>query len=167
MKTNMKWVNFLVAGVVLSVCSIVESYPPPILIPDGRSTPEPTSIPYRITTLPNSRSPEGIMAIVPAKYYATESRAASLAAFQLRRYSKQRLQRWRRLYIFVFKDAETAEFFNRYQTKRKNAPLQNADYIKLQTVWPSTLVRYEYRNKKEYVLYPSKNPRGWWKAKTR
>jgi len=124
-------------------------------------------MPYRITVLPNPRINEGIMAMVPTESNVTQSRAASMAAFQRRRYSARQMSRWRRFYIFVFKDAKTAAAFNRYQAKRKNAPLQNADYIKLQNVWAKTLVRYEWSNKKEYVVYPSKNPRGWWKVKTR
>ena len=107
------------------------------------------------------------MAIVPTEANVTDSRAASLAALQARRYSRNQVQRWRRFHIFVFKGLPTGRAFNAYYVARKRAPLTQADYLKLQKVWPKTLVRYECSNRKEYLVYPSQNPRGWWKVKAR
>ena len=155
MKTRIRWMCLSVVGVVLAVGAIASSSSP------GPTEPT-TAAPCMPTTFPNPRASEGIMALVPTKPNLGPHQAAALAAFVRRQYSKAQMKQWKRFYIFVFKDAKTAGAFSRYQAKRKNMPLQNADYIKLKTIWPKTLVRYEYRNQKERVLYPQNNPNGWW-----
>jgi hypothetical protein len=102
------------------------------------------------------------MAIVPTEANLGESQAAALAQFTLSRYSKSQIKRWSRFYIFVFKDTRTAETFNDYMRSRRGARLTTADYQALSDIWPNTLVRYEYRNQHEYIVYPSKNPSGWY-----
>jgi len=122
----------------------------------------PVALPYKITTLPNSNRPYGTMALVPTEANVSESRAASLAAFQLRRYSKGQVSRWNEFHIFVFKDMQSAQVFNDYVKAFRTKPLTSNDYNNLKNIWPNTLVRYQYYNQREYVDYPSKNPSGWW-----
>ena len=115
--------------------------------------------------LPHPKAPVGILAIVPSQSNLSATQAAALAAFAVRQYNKSQMKRWKRLYIFVFKHQKEAWIFTRYQAKRKHAPMQNADYVKLKSIWPKTLVRYEYRNQRERVLYPQNNPNSWWRTR--
>ena len=132
------------------------------------TAPPPASIPFQPVVLPNPRVEWGTMGIVPASSDVGPTQAASLAAFTVRQYSKSQMQQWKRFYIFVFKDQETGRTFRTYMNERKGAPLRQSDYEALSGlgVWHQTLVRYEYRNQQEKVLYPQKNPGSWWLAKS-
>jgi hypothetical protein len=107
------------------------------------------------------------MAIIPTEPGTSGPRGAALAAYTRRLY-RARLKSWNTLYIYVFADEYTAQSFADYQKRRKGAPLDDDDYSYLSTLWGSCLTRYEYWPAKhvERVLYPSKNPSGWWYARS-
>jgi len=102
------------------------------------------------------------MAIVPNKPGISPAAAASLAKFARGQFGA--VKTWKAMQVFVFPDVATANRFNAYQTKRKSWPLQENDYVALKKLWPKVLAFYEYRNKREKVLRPARNPSGWWKA---
>lgn len=132
------------------------------------NVPPPAPAAFQAFALPNPHSEWGTMAIVPDNANLGPTQAAALAAFALRQYSKSQMQQWKRFYIFVFKDRTTARTFSDYVNSHKGAPLLNNDYEALYSlgVWPNALVRYEYRNQRERVLYPYKNPGSWWLDKS-
>lgn len=135
--------------------------------PEGPAkVPPPAAVPFEITALPNPRSDWGTMAIVPTQENLGETQAAALAAFTLRRYTRKQIRRWNGMYIFVFKDKQTADAYNNYMRGRRGATLTASDYQNLIGIWPRTLVRYEYYKQRESVVYPSKNINGWWLAGT-
>jgi hypothetical protein len=122
----------------------------------------PTEAPYKIIVPPNIRQSIATMAIVPNDNQVSGGQAASYAAY-VRRQLPGEGKRWNTIYIYVFADEKTAETFANFMRQRRGAPLSGSDYAALSNLWSSTLARYEYsRNGKEKVLYPSKNPSGWW-----
>jgi len=137
--------------------------PPPAA---GVPAPPPQEATYKVIVPPNPRLSVSTMAIIPTGNVATGAQAASLASFARRQLPSRITKRWSTLYIYVFADRETAEYFARYMRRRKGRALTNDDYTHLQSMWNSVLVRYTYTTYKgkrvERILYPSKNPSGWW-----
>jgi hypothetical protein len=80
--------------------------------------------PFSVVTVPNPKSKEGVMAIVPTKS-DTPARAASLAAFAGRPFRKN--STWRAMQVFVFADNKSAQRFKVYQVKRRNQSLRSVD----------------------------------------
>ena len=115
---------------------------------------------------PSPRLSVATMGIVPNDGTTTGAQAATLASYARRQIKPRITKRWSTLYIYVFADEKSAEYFSRYMKKRKGRALTNDDFAQLQALWSSVLVRYTYttfRGKRvERILYPSKNPGSWW-----
>ena len=137
------------------------SAPPPA----GTAVPAPQEAPFTVVVPPNPRLSVATMAIVPTDGTATGPQAAALAAYTRRQF-KGNTKQWSSLYIYVFSDAQSAQYFAEYMKRRKGATLAASDYSYLSNLWGSVLTRYEYTTYKgkrvERALYPSKNPNGWW-----
>jgi hypothetical protein len=103
----------------------------------------------------------GTIAIVPTKPDVTYAEAASLGRLAAKQYRRQWV--WPRLTIFVIQDQKTVRAFGDYQARRRGAPLKTADLRHLTAIWAKTQACYQYSKGKEWVAYPAKNPRGWWK----
>jgi len=140
--------------------------PPPAA---GIPAPSPQRSPYSVMVAPSPRLSIATMGIVPNDGTATGVQAASLASYARRQIKPRITKRWSTLYIYVFADQESAEYFSRYMKKRKGRALTNDDFTHLQALWSSVLARYTYTTYKgkrvERILYPSKNPGGWWNEK--
>lgn len=125
----------------------------------------PQKAPFTIVVPPNPKLSVATMAIVPTESGTSGPQAAALAAYTRRQYTA-RVKNWDTLYIYVFSDAQSAQSFADFQMKRKGAALGEGDFGSLTTIWSTCLARYEYSNtgskKIERVLYPSRNPGGWW-----
>ena len=142
---------------------------PPItssaVAPAGSAVPAPQEAPFTVIVPPNPRRAIGTMAIVPTDGTSSGPQAAALAAYTRRLY-KGRTKQWTSLYIYVFSDTQSAEYFAAYMKRRRGAALTESDYSYLSTMWNSVLARYEYTTyngkRVERALYPSKNPGGWW-----
>ena len=134
--------------------------PPPSSSNQGSSSVTPTEAPYKIVVPPNPRMATATMAIVPTDRNVSGSQAASYAAYVRRQLGAT--SRWSTIYIYVFSDETAAKTFGDFMRQRRGAPLSSSDYATLSNLWSSTLARYEYSRGKERVLYPSKNPSGWW-----
>lgn len=137
------------------------SAPPPA----GTAVPAPQEAPFTVVVPPNPRLSVATMAIVPTDGTATGPQAAALASYTRRQF-KGNTKQWRSLYIYVFSDAQSAQYFAEYMKRRKGAALAASDFSYLSNLWGSVLTRYEYTTYKgkrvERALYPSKNPNGWW-----
>lgn len=133
--------------------------------PPGGAVPAPKEAPFTIVVPPNPRLSVATMAIVPTDGTSSGPQAAALAAYTRRQY-QGRTKQWRSLYIYVFSDNDSAEYFAAYMKRRKGAALTDSDYSYLSNLWGSVLTRYEYTTYKgkrvERALYPSKNPGNWW-----
>lgn len=131
----------------------------------GNSVVMPDKAPFTITVPPNPKISVATMAIVPNEATTSGPQAAALAAYTRRQYSS-RMKLWSSFYIYVFSDEKSAQYFAEYQKRRNGAPLREADFTFLGNLWNSCLARYEYSlsggKRVERVLYPSKNPGGWW-----
>ena len=120
----------------------------------------PQKLPFTIAVSPNPNITVGTMAIVPTTPNISTSQAASLASFTRSQFAQTK--RWNKLYIYVFRDQQSAKQFADYQRPRRGAPLSNSDYSNLTALWGSALSCYEYDNGSERVYTPSDNPSGWW-----
>lgn len=100
------------------------------------------------------------MAIVPTDPNISTGQAASLAAFTLSQFTQ--MKRWKKLYIYVFRDQQSANQFANYQRPRRGMPLSGGDYSNLSNLWGSALSCYEYDNGSSHVYTPTNNPSGWW-----
>jgi hypothetical protein len=120
----------------------------------------PQKLPFTIAVSPNPNITVGTMAIVPTTPNISTSQAASLAAFTRSQFSQ--MKRWNKLYIYVFRDQQSAKQFADYQRPRRGAPLSDGDYRNLTTLWNSALSCYVYNNGNDHVYTPSNNPSGWW-----
>jgi hypothetical protein len=139
---------------------------PVVISSNGTASVMPDKAPFSIVVPPNPRLSVGTMAILPTEANTSGPQAAALAAYTRRQYSS-RVKSWDTLYIYVFSDAKSASYFADYQKRRKGAALNTSDYSFLANLWSSCLARYEYSassggKRVERVLYPSKNPSGWW-----
>ena len=136
--------------------------------PAGSVVPAPQEAPFTVIVPPNPRRSIGTMAIVPTDGTSSGPQAAALAAYTRRQY-KGRTKQWTSLYIYVFADTQSAEYFASYMKRRKGATLAESDYLYLSNLWGSVLTRYEYTTYKgkrvERALYPFRNPTGWWNEK--
>lgn len=125
----------------------------------------PVEAPFKILLPPNPRLSVATMAIIPTQSGVSGAMAASYAAYARRQYGGQ-AKNWNTLYIYVFSDAQSAQAFAKVMRRRRGATLTDSDYSSLSSLWSSALVRYEYSTRggrnAERVLYPSKNPSGWW-----
>ena len=128
----------------------------------GTAAVMPSKAPFDIVIPPNPKLSVATMAIVPTEATSSGPQAAALAAYTRRQYT--RIKSWNTIYIYVFSDAKSAQYFAEYQIRRKGAPLTDTDLSTLQNLWSSCLARYEYTPARriERVLYPSRNPGGWW-----
>lgn len=144
--------------------------PAPAPAPAGVPAPTPKGLPYKVVVAPNPRQSIATMAILPNDGTATGAQAASLAAFSRRQYKARLTKRWSTLYIYVFSDKESADYFARYMKRRKGRTLMDEDYTYLSALWSSVLARYTYTTYKgqrvERILYPSKDPNGWWTGRS-
>ena len=120
----------------------------------------PSQLPFTIAISPNPNITVGTMAIVPTTPNISISQAASLAAFTRTQFGQ--MKRWSRLYIYVFRDQDSAKQFANYQRPRRGAPLTDSDYRNLTSLWGSALSCYEYNNGSDRVYTPTNNPSGWW-----
>ena len=120
----------------------------------------PQKLPFTIAVSPNPNITVGTMAIVPTTPNISTSQAASLASFTRSQFTQSK--RWNTLYIYVFRDQQSAKQFADYQRPRRGAPLSNSDYRNLTTLWGSALSCYEYNNGSDHVYTPADNPTGWW-----
>jgi hypothetical protein len=139
---------------------------PVVISSSGTAQVMPDKAPFTIAVPPNPKLSVATMAIVPTDAATSGPGAAALAAYTRRQYTA-RIDSWNTLYIYVFSDAQSAQYFADYQKHRKGAPLGPSDYSYLANLWGSCLARYEYSTAGggkhvERVLYPSKNPSGWW-----
>lgn len=132
----------------------------PTPTPGGGGSVAPAEAPYKIVVPPNPKMATATMAIVPTDSNASGPQAASYAAYVRRQFGTT--SSWKTIYIYVFSDEKAADAFGEYMRKRRGAPLSTSDYATLSNLWGSTLARYEYSSGKERVVYPSKNPSGWW-----
>lgn len=134
--------------------------------PGGGVSVTPTEAPFKIVVPPNPRTSIGTLAIVPTDRNASGPMAASYAAYARRQYASQN-NRWTTLYIYVFSDDNSAQQFAEIMKKRRGVALSSEDMAGLTSLWSSTIARYEYTavngRRVERVLYPSKNPSGWWR----
>lgn len=123
----------------------------------------PLKAPFDILVPPNPKISVATMAIVPTEANSSGPQAAALAAYTRRQYTDHS-RAWSKFYVYVFSDAQSGQYFADYQIKRKGAPLDESDFSFLANLWSNCLARYEYTpgKKTERVLYPSKNPSGWW-----
>lgn len=120
----------------------------------------PQKLPFSIAVSPNPNITVGTMAIVPTNPNISTGQAASLASFTRSQFTQ--MKRWNKLYIFVFRDQQSAKQFANYQRSRRGAPLTGNDYRNLTSLWGSALSCYEYNNGHERVYTPSHNPSSWW-----
>ena len=139
---------------------------PVVISSTGTATVMPDKAPFTIVVPPNPKISVATMAIVPTEDTTSGPQAAALAAYTRRQYSAS-MRSWSTLYIYVFSDAKSAQYFADYQKRRRGAPLEQSDYSQLTNLWSSCLARYEYSatsggKRIERVLYPSKSPGGWW-----
>jgi hypothetical protein len=137
--------------------------PPPITSLETGGAPitiEPKPAPYVMVSPPNpdTASKWGVMAIVPTQDAAPQ-RAAQLASFAGRQY---RGGQWGGLHIYVFRDRQSAQAFADYQVDRRSEVLGQSDYTALANLWPNCLARYEMKNGRESVKFPSRTPNSWW-----
>lgn len=134
--------------------------------PAGTSTnssPAPAT-PYSIVTSPSTQYAEGTMGILvkTANTNVSPAQAAVYAEYARRGLGAQ-ANRWRPLRIFVFADARTAQTFADYQSGRGGQPLSSSDYQSLaQTVWPRTILHYEWNGNRATRTSPQANPTSWW-----
>lgn len=126
----------------------------------GGSSITPKEAPFKIVVPPNPRLSTATMAIVTTDGNASGPQAASYAAYVRRQLIGS--NRWAKIYIYVFSDEKSAQAFADFMKQRRGAELSGGDYASLSSLWGSALARYEYSGGKERVLYPSKNPSGWW-----
>ena len=126
----------------------------------------PTEVPFKILVPPSPRQSVATIAIVTTDKNASGPMAASYAAYVRRQYASQS-SRWSTVYIYVFSDEKSAQSFSDVMKRRRGAPLSSSDLSSLTSVWGGALARYEYSSSGgrgvERVLYPSKNPSGWWR----
>lgn len=139
---------------------------PVVISSSGTAAVMPDKAPFTIVVPPNPRISVATMAIVPTEDGTSGPQAAALAAYTRRQYTAH-LKSWSTLYVYVFSDQKSAEYFAEYQKRRRGAPLAHSDYSQLSNLWTTCLARYEYSaagggKRVERVLYPSKNPNGWW-----
>jgi hypothetical protein len=139
---------------------------PVVISSNGTAQVMPDKAPFTIAVAPNPKISVATMAIVPTDTSTSGPGAAALAAYTRRQYST-RIKLWNTIYIYVFSDAQSAQYFADYQRRRKGAPLGGSDYAYLANLWGTCLARYEYSSGRggkhiERVLYPAKNPSGWW-----
>jgi hypothetical protein len=134
--------------------------------PGGGVSVTPTEAPFKIVVPPNPRVSVGTLAIVPTDKNASGPMAASYAAYARRQYASQN-NRWTTLYIYVFSDDKSAQDFAEVMKKRRGVALSSDDMSRLSSLWGAAIARYEYSavngRRVERVLYPSKNPSGWWR----
>ena len=128
--------------------------------PNNSSVPAPQKLPFTIAVAPNPNITIGTMAIVPTDSNISTSQAASLASFTRSQFTQ--MKRWKKLYIFVFRDRRSAQQFANYQRSRRGAPLGDSDYRNLTNLWGSALSCYEYNQGSERIYTPTNNPSGWW-----
>ena len=146
----------ILVGAVAPSCS-PEREPPPPWVP----VPEPyIPSPFALIEPPNPTRPWAVLAIVPTPL-GRPQQAASLARFTRKNIRKS--PKWKGMTIYVFSDAKSAQVFRNHQKERRGEPLQQADYAALTHIWPKALACYIYSQGKEKVLYPSKNPKAWWR----
>ncbi len=145
------------------------STPPAAVVssaPGGGVSVTPTEAPFKIVVPPNPRVSVGTLAIVPTDKSASGPMAASYAAYARRQYASQN-SRWTTLYIYVFSDDTSAQQFAEVMKKRRGVALSSEDMSGLSSLWGSAIARYEYSavngRRVERVVYPSKNPGGWWR----
>jgi hypothetical protein len=124
------------------------------------TTVTPQKLPFTIAVSPNPNITVGTMAIVPTNPNISTGQAASLAAFTRSQFTQ--MKRWNKLYIYVFRDQQSAKQFANYQRLRRGAPLSDSDYRNLAPLWGSALSCYEYNNGRNLVYTPTDNPSGWW-----
>ena len=143
--------------------------PGPSMTSSPGGVPAPQEAPYKIVVPPNPRQSVATMAIVPTDSGLSGTQAAALAAYTRRQY-KGNTKKWSSFYIYVFSDAQSAQYFADYMKSRKGAPLSTSDYSYLSSLWGSVLTRYEYSTSNgkrvEKAVYPSKNPSGWWNERS-
>jgi hypothetical protein len=120
----------------------------------------PQKLPFTIAVAPNPNITVGTMAIVPTDSNISTGQAASLASFTRSQFTQ--MKRWNKLYIYVFRDQQSAKQFANYQRSRRGAPLTGSDYRNLTSLWGSALACYEYNNGSEQMFTPTNNPSGWW-----
>lgn len=120
----------------------------------------PQKLPFTVAVAPNPNITVGTMAIVPTESNISASQAASLASFTRSQFTQ--MKRWNKLYIYVFRDQQSAKQFANYQRSRRGAPLTGSDYRNLTSLWGSALACYEYNNGSEQIYTPTNNPSGWW-----
>lgn len=120
----------------------------------------PQKLPFTVAVAPNPNITVGTMAIVPTESNISASQAASLASFTRSQFTQ--MKRWNKLYIYVFRDQQSAKQFANYQRSRRGAPLTGSDYRNLTSLWGSALACYEYNNGSEQMFTPTNNPSGWW-----
>lgn len=127
---------------------------------DSPSIPAPQKLPFTIVVSPNPNINVGTMAIVATDPNISAGQAAGLASFIRSQFTQTK--RWSILYIYVFRDQQSAKQFANYQIKRRGAPLTNNDYRNLTNLWGSAVACYEYNRGSEKILTPANNPSGWW-----
>ena len=129
----------------------------------------PPEAPFKIAVPPDPRQSIATMAIVPTQPGVSGATAASYASYVRRQYAGQ-AKKWSTIYIYVFSDAQSAQTFANVMKRRRGVSLSSSDYSALANLWSSVLVRYEYSSRGgkgvERILYPSKNPSGWWYGRT-
>ncbi len=126
----------------------------------GGGSVTPTRAPYTMTTAPDPNQNWGVMALVPTDPNIGVQRAASLAMFARNQFKNVR--GWNGMQIFVFRDAQSAQEFNRFQLKRRNAELGEEEFRQLATLWPNCIAGYVATDRAARVVYPSQSPGGWW-----
>lgn len=133
--------------------------------PGGGANVTPTEVPFKVILPPNPRTSVATIAIVTNDKNASGPMAASYAAYVRRQYASQN-NRWTTLYIYVFSSDQGAQEFAKIMRQRRGAALSSNDMSSHTTLWSSAVARYEYSavngKRVERVLYPSKNPSGWW-----
>lgn len=127
---------------------------------DSTSIPAPQKLPFTIVVSPNPNIAVGTMAIVATDTNISAGQAAGLATFIRSQFTQ--MKRWSKLYIYVFRDQQSAKQFANYQVKRSGSPLTDNDYRNLTSLWRSAVACYEYNNGSEKILTPVNNPSGWW-----
>jgi hypothetical protein len=141
--------------------------PPPVISPNPPAAveiPPPVELPFTIVTLPNNKFNVGTMGVVMTRTGVTPREAAATAVAL--RQKMMRGKKWLTLHIYVFADRDAAVQFQQFQSRRSGAPLGPGDFSALSTLWPKTIIRYEYNRGAEGFLIPSQSPNSWWTGRT-
>lgn len=134
----------------------------PTFAPNTNPDPPVEPVAFTVIAPANPEFKTGTMGVLITKAGVSAQQAASYGRFARQQAAQN--GHFSEMQVCVFTDRVIANSFMSFQMKRRGAKLTPTEYQQLAAngVWSGTPAFIEFSGKRERVLYPSRNPNGWW-----